>query len=202
MAGKGDNGLGVDWFVVDTAPVVPGLPWSLWDNGSVPVTFAAGTGGTGPGAADGTPGERGTFPLDAGGAASLVAALASDVSVGTPGERGTFPLDAGGAVSLVAALASDVSVPSVLRNRAVLRPRRERFDERGVSGATGKAGDGVTSPSPFCQIGSKRLRGRDAKRCDEAGLSLVVASHPELSNSAPAAVNAIRNAPAISWARA
>src|SRR2546423_11180704 len=173
MAGKGDNGLGVDWFVVDTAPVVPGLPWSLWDTGSVPVTFAAGTSGTGSGAADGTPGERGTFPLDAGGAASLVAALASDVSV-----------------------------PSVLRNRAVLRPRRERFDERGVSGATGKAGDGVTSPSPFCQIGSKRLRGRDAKRCDEAGLSLVVASHPELSNSAPAAVNAIRNAPAISWARA
>ena len=47
MAGKGDNGLGVDWFVVDTASVVPGLPGSLWDTGSVPVTFAAGAGGTG-----------------------------------------------------------------------------------------------------------------------------------------------------------
>src|SRR5256714_6320086 len=172
MVGKGDNGLGVDCFVVDTAPVVPGLPGSLWDTGSVPVTFAAGAGGTGSGAAKGTAGERGTFALDAGGAASFVAALASDVSV-----------------------------PSALRNRAVLRPTRERFDERGVSGATGKAVDGVFSPSAFCQIGSKRLRGRGAKRLDEAALSLEVASHSEPSNSAPAAVNAIRNAPAISWAR-
>src|SRR5205823_14626808 len=100
MPGKGDNGLGVDCFVVDTASVVPGLPGSLWDTGSVPVTFAAGTGGTGSGAVG-----------------------------GRPGERGTFPLDAGGATSFVDAPASDVSVPSALHNRDVLRPRRERLDE-------------------------------------------------------------------------
>src|SRR2546421_12991409 len=113
MAGKGDNGLGVDCFVVDTASVVPGLPGSLWDTGSVPVTFAGGAGVTGAGAADGTTGEKGTFPLEAGGAASFVAAPATAVSVSPE-----------------------------LRNKDVLRPTRQRFDEHGVSEAPAKADDG------------------------------------------------------------
>ena len=95
IVGKGDNGLGADCFAVDSASVVPGLPGSLCDSGSVRVTFAAGEGGTGSGAADGTPWERDTSPVDAGGAALLVVALAGDVSV-----------------------------PSTLRNRAVLRRER------------------------------------------------------------------------------
>src|SRR5437588_1095095 len=181
IAGKGDSGLGTACFAVDSAS--PGLPGSLCDTESVRVTFAAGKGETGSGAAGGTAEVRGSSPVDA-----LAAPL------------------------LVFVLASDVSVPSTGRNRPVLRPRRRRGDGNGVLRAAGKLATGsflpcpfsskAASPSAFCQMGSKRPRGRGAKRREEAVLSLASTSHPEPSCSVPEAVNATRKAQAKSWARA
>src|SRR5205823_441274 len=145
IAGKGDSGLGTACFAVDSASMLPALPGSLCSGESVPVTFAAGKGETCSGAADGTLEERDSSPVDA-----LVAPL------------------------LVVVLASDVLVPSAGRKRPVLSPRRRRVAGDGALRASGKLATGsffpcpfsskTASPSAFCHIGSKRPRGRGAKR--------------------------------------